>query len=255
MNGPADGPGPSSCALLNASGVDVMLRGSSIPLPANMPFHSAYGLANVITACRSSTPRVTDATRSAPPGLAIAKRFVLAAQRVDLGRDVLPRDRRAVGPDRFRVDGVGDDLRIGLGQFDTREVVGVQGGGAVGLDDECPRHRRLEHRRRFRAVAVDVQRVPVDRELAQREPEVAAVEQGGRVLRVDVVRGAELGRSAGGRSVAVPAQPCREHPDRDERDDHRQRRGDPQHRPATAPVRPRRWGRRRFLGRRRRGWL
>ncbi len=72
MKGPADGPGPLSCALLNASGVDVMLRGSSIPLPANMPFHSAYGLANVMTACLSSTPRVTEATRSAPPGLAIA---------------------------------------------------------------------------------------------------------------------------------------------------------------------------------------
>ena len=52
-----------------------MLLGSSMPLPANMPRHSAYGLANVTTACRSSTPRVTDATRSAPLGLAISKRL------------------------------------------------------------------------------------------------------------------------------------------------------------------------------------
>ncbi len=73
MNGPADGPGPSSWPLLNASGVAVMLLGSSIPLPANMPRHSAYGLAKVMTACRSSTPRVTEATRSAPLGPAISK--------------------------------------------------------------------------------------------------------------------------------------------------------------------------------------
>ncbi|CNU79507.1 Uncharacterised protein [Mycobacterium tuberculosis] len=44
----------------------VILAGSSMPLPANIPRHSAYGLANVTTACRSSTPLVTDATRSAP---------------------------------------------------------------------------------------------------------------------------------------------------------------------------------------------
>src|ERR1700677_397610 len=73
MNGPADGPGESSWPLLNASGVEVMLLGSNIPLPANMPRHSAYGLAKVMMACRSSTPRVTVATRSAPLGPAIAK--------------------------------------------------------------------------------------------------------------------------------------------------------------------------------------
>ena len=72
-NGPADGPGPSSWPLLKASGVAVMLAGSSMPLPANMPRHSAYGLAKVMMACRSSTPRVTDATRSAPLGPAISK--------------------------------------------------------------------------------------------------------------------------------------------------------------------------------------
>ncbi len=85
MNGPADGPGPLSWPLLNASGVDVMLFGSSIPLPANMPLHSAYGLAKVMTAWRSSTPRVTDATRSAPLGLAIANALSLPLSRVDLG--------------------------------------------------------------------------------------------------------------------------------------------------------------------------
>src|SRR5262249_49490329 len=71
MNGPADGPGRSSWPLLNTSGVAVMLLGNSMLFPANMPRHSAYGLANVTTACRSSTPRVTDATRSLPLVLAI----------------------------------------------------------------------------------------------------------------------------------------------------------------------------------------
>src|SRR4051794_4125215 len=66
MNGPADGPGPVSCALLNASGVAVMLLGNSTVLPENMPRQSAHGFAKVMTAWRSSTPRVTDPTRSLP---------------------------------------------------------------------------------------------------------------------------------------------------------------------------------------------
>ena len=49
--------------MLKASGVAVTLFGNSMPLPANMPFQSAYGLANVMIACRSSTPRVTDCRR------------------------------------------------------------------------------------------------------------------------------------------------------------------------------------------------
>ena len=40
MNGPADGPGASSCPLLKTSGLVVMLLGSSMVLPANMPRHS-----------------------------------------------------------------------------------------------------------------------------------------------------------------------------------------------------------------------
>src|ERR1700684_1913157 len=64
-NGPAAGPGPDSCA--------VLLLGSSMVLPANIPRHSAYGLAKVITAWRSSTPRVTDLTRSLPLVPAIAQ--------------------------------------------------------------------------------------------------------------------------------------------------------------------------------------
>src|ERR1700753_3106671 len=72
MNGPAEGPGWVSWALLNASGVSVILLVNSIVCPENMPFHSAYGLANVMTACRSSTPRVTEATRSLPLVPAIA---------------------------------------------------------------------------------------------------------------------------------------------------------------------------------------
>src|SRR4051794_30659986 len=49
-----------------------MLLGSSIVLPDSMPRHSAYGLANFITPCRSSAPRLTDSTRSEPLGLALA---------------------------------------------------------------------------------------------------------------------------------------------------------------------------------------
>src|SRR3984957_19181698 len=73
--GPADGPGPDSCAVLNASEVAVLRLGSSMVLPANMPRHSAYGLAKVITAWRSSTPRVTDLTRSLPLVAGIAQVF------------------------------------------------------------------------------------------------------------------------------------------------------------------------------------
>src|ERR1700730_11169050 len=72
-NGPADGPGPDSCAVLNASGVAVLLLGSSMVLPANMPRHSAYGLEKVITAWRSSTPRDTHLSPSLPLVPAIAK--------------------------------------------------------------------------------------------------------------------------------------------------------------------------------------
>src|SRR6478735_5244471 len=68
MNGPADGPGPLRKPLLNACGFPVTALGISMLLPANMPFQSAKCLANVMTACRSSTPLVTDATRSVPLG-------------------------------------------------------------------------------------------------------------------------------------------------------------------------------------------
>jgi hypothetical protein len=63
--------------LLNASGVSVMLFGSSTVLPANMPFQSAHGFSNVMTACRSSTPRSTLATRSLPLVAAIANALSL----------------------------------------------------------------------------------------------------------------------------------------------------------------------------------
>src|ERR1700761_5376835 len=72
-NGPADGPGPDSCAVLNASAVAVLLLGSSMVLPADMPRHSAYGLAKVMTACWSLTPGVPDLARSLPLVPAIAK--------------------------------------------------------------------------------------------------------------------------------------------------------------------------------------
>ncbi len=50
-----------------------MLLGTGTVLPENMPFQSAQGLANVMTAWRSSTPRSTDSTRSLPLGPRIAK--------------------------------------------------------------------------------------------------------------------------------------------------------------------------------------
>ena len=157
-------------------------------LPENMPRHSAYGLANFMIAWRSSTPRVTDSTRSAPLGLAVAKALSLPLVRIDLRGDVLPRDRGAVAPHRFRVDGPRDDLRVGAGQLGAGEVVGVQRHRAVGGDPERPRHAGLQHARGVGVVAVDMQRVEVLRERGQRQPQIAALLQGGDVLRVDVVR-------------------------------------------------------------------
>ena len=47
-----------------------MLFGYNMAFPANMARQSVKFSANVMTACRSSTPRVTDLTRSLPLGLA-----------------------------------------------------------------------------------------------------------------------------------------------------------------------------------------
>ena len=77
MNGPAEGPGRSSWPLLNTSGSEVTLLGSSIVLPANIPRQSEKGLAKVTTAWRSSAPRVTFSTRSAPLVLAMRKSLFL----------------------------------------------------------------------------------------------------------------------------------------------------------------------------------
>ena len=141
-----------SCDLLNASGVAVELLGSSTVLPANMPRQSDQGLAKVMTAWRSSTPRSTFSTRSLPLVAAIDEPFVLAAGGVDLGLQVLPGDRGAVAPHRLGVDRVGDHLRVGAGQLDAGEEVGVDGGRAVGGDPEGARHRRAHERSRLSPV-------------------------------------------------------------------------------------------------------
>ena len=54
-----------------------MLFGISTVFPANMPRQSAQGLSKVMTAWRSSTPRVTDPTRSLPLVAAIANALSL----------------------------------------------------------------------------------------------------------------------------------------------------------------------------------
>ena len=77
-------------------------------------------------------PRVTEATRSEPLGDAIANAlsFPLVALICEaMSSQVIG---VAVAPGRFRVDGVGDHLRVGLGQLDVGEVVGVDLHGAVG---------------------------------------------------------------------------------------------------------------------------
>ena len=116
---------------------------------------------------------------------------------VDLAGDVLPAERGAVGPGGLRVDGVGDHLRVGPGEFDAAEVVGVDGRGAVRSDHERPRQGRFQHAADVGGVAVDVQGVEVGREFGEREPQVAAVPQGRRVLRVDVAGGADGGGGSG----------------------------------------------------------
>ena len=70
-------------------------------------------------------PSVTDATRSTAVRLAMRNALSPPLRRVDFRRDVLPGDRGAVAPDRLGIDGVGDHLRVGAGQCDVGEVVGV----------------------------------------------------------------------------------------------------------------------------------
>ncbi len=60
-------------------------------------------------------------------------------------------------------------------------------------------------------VAVDVQGVEVRREASQRQPQIAAVAQGGGVLRVDVGGRADLGVAARGRRRLVTARTGGEH--------------------------------------------
>src|SRR5262249_58612159 len=91
----------------------------------------------------------------------------------------------------FRVDGVGDYLRVGAGQFGTCEVVGVEFLRPVGVGDEGPRQRRADNRTGVGRVAVDVQYVEVVREHCEREPKVAAVAQRRRIPGVDVGTGAD----------------------------------------------------------------
>ncbi len=131
-----------------------------------------------------------------PVGAGGRESLVLAAGRVDLGGDVLPCDRGAVAPYRFRVDGPCDYLRVGACHFGAGEVVGVQGHRTVGGDPERPRHAGLEHARGVGRVAVDMQRVEVLRKRCQRQPQVATLLQGGDVLRIDVVSRPELRGSA-----------------------------------------------------------
>ena len=147
MNGPADGPGSVELSLVErfGGGCRALRQQHGVAGEHAPPF--GVGLANVTTAWRSSTPRSTFSTRSAPLVAAIANPLSLPLVALIWDCDVLPRDRGAVAPHRLRVDGVGDHLRVGAGQLDVGEVVGVDGGRAVGGDPERARHRRPQHAR------------------------------------------------------------------------------------------------------------
>ena len=151
MNGPADGPGPLSCARLNASGVavDALRQQHGAAREHALPVGPGLGEGDDRLAIVDSAFDLLDAV--AAVGGRDRESLVLAAGGVDLGLEVLPGDRGAVAPYRLGVDGVGDDLRVGAGQLDAGEVVGVDRGRAVGGDPERARHggpHRASRRRR-----------------------------------------------------------------------------------------------------------
>lgn len=193
-----------------------MLLGSSIVLPDNMPRHSAYGLAKVMIAWRSSTPRVTEATRSLPLVLAIAN--ALSLPLVASIWDLM--SSQVIGVSSLQTAFglmVYVTTGVGAGQLHPGEVVGVDRRRPVGADREGPRQRRLEHVRGVGDVAVDVQGIEVLGEAGQCEPQVAAVLQGSGVLRIHVVGGADLGVASGRRRRLAATGARRERESGDEK--------------------------------------
>ena len=110
MNGPADGPGPLSWACVERLGCRRHARGSSIAGEHAAPLRERLGERHHGLPVVDAAGHRRDAVEAGGGGDLV--RRVFAAMRVGLRRDVFPRDRRAVGPDRLRVDGVGDDLWI-----------------------------------------------------------------------------------------------------------------------------------------------
>ncbi|MDT5159996.1 MAG: glutathione transport system substrate-binding protein [Mycobacterium sp.] len=187
--GQLSGPGPSAGPFI----VSTLDRTAQrIVLTRNPRWWGAPGLLDSVTYLV-----LDDAARHrfdsvGPVGARARESLVLAAGGVELGGDVLPRDRGAVAPNRLRIDGPGDHLGVGARQFGPGEIVGVQRHRPVGGDPERPRHAGLEHACGIGGVAVDMQRVEVLRKRGQRQPQVAALLQLGYVLRVDVVRRPDL---------------------------------------------------------------
>ena len=169
MNGPADGPGPESCALLNASGVRSHALGQQHAVAGE---HAAP--LGVWLGEGDHRLAVVDAPGHrlhpfAAIGAGDGEGFVDPAGGMDLAGNVLPAERRAVRPRRLRIDGVGDHLRVGPGEFDAAEVIGVDRRGAVRPDDERARQSGFQHAADVGGVAVDVQCVEVRREFGERQ--------------------------------------------------------------------------------------
>ena len=139
------------------------------------------------------------------------ERLVPTAGGVDLGGDVLPGDRRAIGPGGLRIDGVGDHLRVGCGQLHIREVVVVDLHRPVGGDDERPRHGGPQHACGVGLISVEVEGVEVRRHRADGQSQIPALSQGGRVLRVGIAGRSEFGVTTRRRRGLLAGRTARDH--------------------------------------------
>src|SRR5262249_46657954 len=88
--------------------------------------------------------------------------------------EVIRVDRRAVVPDRLRVQLVGDDLGVLAGQFGRLEQIGVHHDLAARLENERARQDQVFLLDRLDNAALGAARVPRGRGLAERHNDGAA---------------------------------------------------------------------------------
>ena len=113
---------------------------------------------------------------------------VLARQRLPLGLEVGFGDRRAVLPDRLRVQLVDDNfLRVGALEHRRGDVVHVDRRLSQGIDDEHARHDRPHHGGAVGQGAVELVQVEVHRKRVDRPDELPAGGEIGPVGGDDVV--------------------------------------------------------------------